>query len=425
MSFYRSITLDHTQAGASDTLNFVLPFGGTFSYLATVANGGQVTSVSGYDIVFCTNPSNPLGTKLNFERVNWSATTGLCEFWVQVPTLSHTTNTVIYLYYGDSSITTDQQNAAGTWDSSIYVAVYHFGDGTTLNLNDSTANALNGTNHGAAASASLLGSGAGGAIKFVSASLEYVDLGASALFNVSSVSLQMIAQANVNNALQAYAGNADGTNGYQCVNHGNFSPTDTLYIGVQKSGTEQDEFCNANAWASGNVASFWGTYDGTTLKAYRQGTLDNSGAFASALGSSSAHMNIGRLAVAGLYADANIDELRVSKVALSADRITAEFNAITSGSTFTTIGPQTTLGTNARVQQVVIELLTLNQSNARVQQAVVEILTLVNKAVNTAPFSVVLRGIKRVKTPKQIVSCSPLDEERHNAVVDELTKWID
>ena len=68
--------------------------------------------------------------------------------WVNVATLSHTTDTVIYLFYGNSSVTTDQSNAGGTWNSN-FMGVWHFPNGTTLSANDSPANGNNGTIGGA------------------------------------------------------------------------------------------------------------------------------------------------------------------------------------------------------------------------------------------------------------------------------------
>jgi hypothetical protein len=144
MAYYRSLTLDHTQAGSADTANYPCLWRGNAS-LATVANGGRVTSSSGYDIVFCTDHTNPLGTKLAFERVMWSATTGLGEFHINVGTLTHSSSLVIYVYYGDGTITTDQQNVSGTWNAA-YKSVYHFpattGAVTTSNVVDSGSNGL-------------------------------------------------------------------------------------------------------------------------------------------------------------------------------------------------------------------------------------------------------------------------------------------
>lgn len=140
-TYVRSITIDQP---ASDLTDFPLLFAGTYDFLRTTVNGGNVKSSSGYDIVFYSDYA--CTTKLSFQRVYWSATTGQVEFWIKIPTLTSATAKVIYLKYGDVNITTDQQDAANTWDSN-YLSVWHFEDGTTLSLTDSKGSA-NGTNSG-------------------------------------------------------------------------------------------------------------------------------------------------------------------------------------------------------------------------------------------------------------------------------------
>jgi len=134
--YYRAITIDHTKVPNTDQTSFPVLFSGTYSpYLKTVANGGKVQNASGYDITFT---SDAAGTHLlPFERENYNATTGEIEAWVQIPTVSHTTDTVIYLQYDNVAITTDKSNTTGTWDAN-YKAVYHFNGALT----DSTSNAV-------------------------------------------------------------------------------------------------------------------------------------------------------------------------------------------------------------------------------------------------------------------------------------------
>ena len=84
-------------------------------------------------------------TKLNHELESYGATTGSVNAWVQVPTLSATADTVIYLYYGNASAA-DQQNKTGVWDPN-YKGVWHLSEASG-NFNDSTA----GANTGAATS---------------------------------------------------------------------------------------------------------------------------------------------------------------------------------------------------------------------------------------------------------------------------------
>lgn len=147
--YRRTITIDHTKVGTTNSVNFPVLVSGTYAYLATVANGGKVTNSNGYDIIFTSDSSG--GTLLNWEIETYTATSGLVNFWVKVPTVSATVDTVIYMFYGNSAISTFQGGATGsTWDSS-FKAVYHMPNGTTLSGADSTTNANNLTNSGGVA----------------------------------------------------------------------------------------------------------------------------------------------------------------------------------------------------------------------------------------------------------------------------------
>lgn len=141
-SFYRTITIDHTKVGSSDHTNFPVLFTGTYTWLKTTGNGGDVQSASGYDIVF----TDATGLSvLNFERVTWAAATGACEFHINVPSISHTVDTVIRVYYGNAAIVSDQQNRNATWNSN-YKCVLHLN--SVSDLTDSTSNGNNATNTG-------------------------------------------------------------------------------------------------------------------------------------------------------------------------------------------------------------------------------------------------------------------------------------
>ena len=157
------ITIDESKCGTADSTNFPMYFGGTYDGtggepdLRTVANGGRITSDNGYDISFYSDAD--CTDLLDFERVGWSATTGLCEFWVRIPTLSSSTDTVIYMKYGDSSVITDLQDKAGTWNSNFGL-VSHQPDGSTLSAVDSTTYGNSGSITGATAEAGKVDGGA-------------------------------------------------------------------------------------------------------------------------------------------------------------------------------------------------------------------------------------------------------------------------
>jgi hypothetical protein len=155
-AYYRAFTVDHTKLGSTDLSNFPVLVAGTYSWLATTANGGRLTSASGYDFVFAQDAA---GTQLlSFERVSYVATSGKIECWVKLPALSHTSDTTFYVLYGDSSVTTDQSTPTSVWSNS-FNGVWHLGDGTTLTATDSTSNGYHGTITGVSATAGQISGG--------------------------------------------------------------------------------------------------------------------------------------------------------------------------------------------------------------------------------------------------------------------------
>ena len=159
-SYYRSVTIDYTKCGTSDSTDFPVLVSFTDLNFRTVANGGRVQNASGYDIAFYSDSARttPLFWEIDQYDAN-SGATGTCSFWVKIPTLSVTANTVIYVAYGDTSISSFQSTASSVWNSN-YKMVYHIKNGSTLNLTESTSNGNNFTNSGATATTGKIDGGA-------------------------------------------------------------------------------------------------------------------------------------------------------------------------------------------------------------------------------------------------------------------------
>jgi hypothetical protein len=80
---------------------------------------------------------------------------GTLTAWVNIPTISHTTSTSIYMYYGNPAATepsaTSTYGSQNVWNNG-YAGVWHTNDNNgTLNLNDSTTNGNNARNNGSVA----------------------------------------------------------------------------------------------------------------------------------------------------------------------------------------------------------------------------------------------------------------------------------
>jgi hypothetical protein len=120
--YARGITVPAANVDTSDQTNFPVLVKGTYSYLATVANGGTVKDSSGYDIGFYSDVR--CSSKLAWETEVYNATSGDVAYWVSVPTLSHSTDTTFYMCYSANRISSDQSNKTAVWDAN-YKAVYH------------------------------------------------------------------------------------------------------------------------------------------------------------------------------------------------------------------------------------------------------------------------------------------------------------
>ena len=81
---------------------------------------------SGNDILFIDSSGT---AKLNHEIESYTSSTGAPIAWVQVPTVTSGTNTVIYMYYGNSTVGS-QQNPTGVWDAN-YLGVWHLNNAFT------------------------------------------------------------------------------------------------------------------------------------------------------------------------------------------------------------------------------------------------------------------------------------------------------
>jgi len=130
--YRKEIIIDHNKVD-SDLVNFPLLINMFDSDLK------NYSTTNGYDIVF----ADYSGIKLNHEIELYD--NGHLIAWVNVTSLASTSDTIIYMYYGNLS--NNQQNITGTW-SSDYIMVQHFSE-TSETLYDSTIYSNDGTSYGA------------------------------------------------------------------------------------------------------------------------------------------------------------------------------------------------------------------------------------------------------------------------------------
>jgi len=113
--FRKPITIYHSNV-TSDLANFPVLVNITDSDLATKAQ------VGGDDIVF----TDTSGLKLDHEIEYYNGTSGLLVAWIRIPDLSSTTDTVIYMYYGNPDAL-NQESVQQVWDAD-YMMTQHFNE---------------------------------------------------------------------------------------------------------------------------------------------------------------------------------------------------------------------------------------------------------------------------------------------------------
>jgi hypothetical protein len=344
----RTIMINSSQVPNTNQTNFPVLISlpaNTYADLKTTANGGVVTNANGYDIIFTSDAAGTI--PLAYERESYSGSTGAMIDWVNVPTVSHSANTAIYLFYGNSAVTTDQSNPSGTWDSN-YAGVYHLPNGTTLSANDSTSNGNSGTINGATATTGQIDGGASfnGSSQYISVPGQGI---ATGQFTISGW-VNATGLATWGTIIKNWGASLNGAYHFGLDNA---SGKVSIYV-TESNGTQIGPVIDANTVSTGTWYYFVATADGSNVNLYRNGSSVGTPLAYNGTLLNYSYTNIGakpgnntNAPLAGAspgYWDGALDELRVSNVARSADWIQTEYNNQSSPSTFYSVGAAVTGG---------------------------------------------------------------------------------
>ena len=320
--YRKRITFNPAQvSGPSDLIDFpvIIKITGD-NDLRVVGSSGHVQSASGYDIIFTSSDGV---TQLNHQLVSYASTTGGLECWVKVPILSTTYNTDIYMYYGNSAISTDQSSTS-TW-SNGYAAVWHFDNSVN---NSSSVAGLNGTNNGSTNTATaLFGSNAR---SFASASNQYIDVTPynSAYDLNTEITVSAWVRLASNGVDQKIAGNQDNTNGGW--KFGVFSDN-KLEFEIRNS--SNSPFLSRSASGGSALSNNTWYYvvgqfsdAGDFINTYLNGAIDRNYSTTANCAMSGGTLKIGREPFGtSAFLNGIMDELRISNVIRSADWIATEY----------------------------------------------------------------------------------------------------
>ncbi len=333
-SYYKAITIDHTKCGSANSTDFPVLISRTDADLKVTGSGGHVTNSNGYDIAFYSDSA--LTTALSFELERYVSTTGEIQFWVKVPTLSSSVDTVIYMAYGDSGITTNQSSTS-TWSSS-FQAVYHLKDGTTLSGVDSTANAYNGTVSGATATTGQIDGGAS-----FNGTSNYISTSASVRDAAQTISLSIWVYPTSGGTYPGIMvkGSAWNENSSKYAFEFRSSGQQVSYFQAGLAGINSATVIALNTWTKLDIVN-----DATDSRLYVNGALDTTGTSRPAPTTSADTWKLGAYVTSGGsgFWQGRLDEARVYNVRNTTSWITASYNNENSPSTFYSVGTETSAG---------------------------------------------------------------------------------
>ncbi|MFI5342339.1 MAG: DUF2341 domain-containing protein, partial [Candidatus Methylomirabilales bacterium] len=316
-AYRKAITIDHTKVLATLT-NFPVLIS-----ITDAAGLGTYAQPSGNDIFFTAADGE---TKLAHEIEQYTSGTGQLIAWVQVPSLSSTADTVLYMYYGNSTAP-NQQNVTGTWDAN-FIGVWHLkesGTGIAGEFKDSTTNANNGQGGAGTATAvpTQVTGGQIGAGQSFNGTSQYIQVPNSASLNPGAgFTMELWVNPTTTNGTKPLGMCVLGTGGYMFGIGGTLNPQ--LEVPTDSENFNQLTVTAAR-WA--HVAVTYttnGTFNGYVHDSGGP-QVYNVAAGTTNIAPTTANLLIGNGCYSALYSGL-MDEVRLSNTARSANWIQTEYN---------------------------------------------------------------------------------------------------
>ena len=261
--------------------------------------------------------------------------------WVRIPVLSHTSDTVLYMFYGNASIASSQQNPGGVWGN--YMGTWHLPNGTTLSAIDSTSNGNNGILEGGVGATSGIVDGAAvldGTTGYIATS--NLMSGPS----VYSLSLWFKTTTNQGGRLAGFGSSQTGGSG-GFDRHLYMTNTGQIIYGNWNGGAVA--IISPSSYNDGSWHLAVGTLSSTGQYLYVDGKL----VAGSSNNQAQVYSGYWRIGVDNLslwpdapsssYLAGSVDEVRVSNLAESRDWVSSEYNNQASPSTFYSLESEMTM----------------------------------------------------------------------------------
>jgi predicted RNA-binding Zn-ribbon protein involved in translation (DUF1610 family) len=342
-SYRKPITINSSKVN-SDLSDFPVLINITDSDLSSKAQS------DGYDIVF-TSSNNRI--KLDHEIENYASGTGELVTWVRIPSLSSSTDTVIYMYYGNNDISSPTHNPTGVWDIN-FTMVQHLNESSGIHY-DSTSNNNDGSPQGGITQ-DITGK-IDGADDF-DGDADYIDVSTSSSLNITTgITIEAWVKPDgldhTYNDLSVVSKYDNSDRAYQLGFDDDAGEADDWDFRLSSDGTSSDgQIHVSNAVDSNQWQYMTGTWDGTNVRLYKNGAeIGIAVPFLGPIYLSAADVWIGH----GTYyesMDGWIDEVRISNKARSEDWINASYINQNSTSSFLYAGNEESTNSTAGYEWV-------------------------------------------------------------------------
>ena len=326
-SYRKKITVDNTKVIANLTDFPVLINLVTDSDLAGNAQNDSD------DILFTSADGT---TKLNHEIEKFDDGTGELVAWVKNSTLSSSTDTFIYMYYGNASAG-NQENITAVWDSN-YLAVWHLREdpsGAAPQMLDSTSNNYDGTSEGSWVTANQVAGLIDGSLDFNSG-IDKIKAGTFDVVAGGSGDNGMTLEAWVysdehrDGRFISKAAGTDTSQHWWMLNAVPSGADSYLRFRLKLDGTTTAlQATLPDTFPIGQWVHTVATYDGSNMRIYQDasqvastaasGTISMDNSVAVAIGNQPTDAGDRRF-------DGRITEVRISNIARSSDWIQTEYN---------------------------------------------------------------------------------------------------
>ncbi|MFW9830029.1 MAG: DUF2341 domain-containing protein, partial [Candidatus Thorarchaeota archaeon] len=313
--YFKEIVIDHTKvSGSSNLINFPL----LISILDSDLH--DYVQPDGDDIAF-NNGTSWLFHEIELFNQNYNSTHAQLIAWVSVPVLSPSIDTVLYMYYGNSTMNS-QQTPTRVWDSN-YIGIWHLGEvsGGSLAIKDSTQNGNDGTDQG---TPELGAPGQIGGAFGIDEWADFVDVPDSSSLDRPSSSITISGW--------TYAENYIWNMAMLSKNEFKDSPYGILYRnssniisynieGVTTNYVNSDVSITRQGWMYLVL-----TYDGSNVRIYKDGLFGYSSSQTGTIAPNSLNLQIGREEMYGDWFYGVLDEIRISDSVRSTEWVATEYN---------------------------------------------------------------------------------------------------